>query len=506
MHKGTSLIVPTGLSIVMIGLFSLSRTVRAACEYQDSAFVRANAYSLMGNDPDDLPVPHVLLANDYNGDGLVDLAALSRSYVEATLLFGNGDGTFRMPPSRYPFRTGREARDAFHEGMCDGDLDGDGDIDLAGVDWGRHELCLLFNNGDGVFSEPVVYFLFEDANPHGVIARDIDGDNDLDIVVTDDLGHKFSLFSNDGSGRFTLKWHTSTFGLRPQNMGVGDFDHDGDMDYAATNSGWTDGVDSKVAIFKNDSKAGPLGIPSFNGYLEGVPQESCSLAAIVNDLDEDGNLDLIISSWLQGVISICWGDGEGGFSAADKYFTQGTAVQPDVADFNQDGFKDIVVCLFLAPKLQVFWGRSERRFDDGPLLDVHTLEGAKPRFPALADFDRDGDIDIASVQYGLGNVVIFENQCPMGETFRRGDANTDGATDLSDAISILLYLFGPETSGLSCRDSADVNDDGAINLADAVGILGYLFAGAETFPLPVDICGTDPTDDDLDCASFPPCD
>lgn len=492
--------------ILLLCAFFLAGHGWAACAYSGSEFVKTQEYSLVDVNQEGMAVPHVLLPRDYNGDGLIDLAALSRSYVEATILFGNGDGTFQMPPARYPLRTGSAARNAFHEGMCDGDLDGDGDYDIAAVDWGRHELCILFNNGEGVFSEPEVYFIFNGANPHGVIAKDVDFDGDLDLVTTDDLGDRFSLYSNDGTGTFTNEWHVLSRGSRPQNVAVGDFDGDGDMDYVAPNSGWEHGgVESMVAFFRNDSDSGPLGPPTFEGYLANVAVNSCALAAIANDVDEDGKLDVVVSAWLQGVLSVFWGDGEGGFSPAERYATEGTAVQHDFADFNQDGFKDIAVCLFEAPKVQVFWGQGDRNFEYGPLLQVHPSTSAKPRFPALADFDRDGDIDIASVQYGMSTVVIFENQCSLGQTFMRGDPNADGDADLSDAVTILIYLFGPDNP-ITCFDSADVNDDGGVDLADAIALLAYMFSNGDTPPLPFEACGTDESEDDLDCESFEPCD
>jgi hypothetical protein len=88
--------------------------------------------------------------------------------------------------------------------------------------------------------------------------------------------------------------------------------------------------------------------------------------------------------------------------------------------------------------------------------------------------------------------------------FRRGDANTDGKVDVSDAINTLLHLFAGEDR-LTCLSSADANDSGALDIADAVYVLSYLFAGKTAPADPFRICGPDPTPDDLTCESFPPC-
>ncbi len=101
-----------------------------------------------------------------------------------------------------------------------------------------------------------------------------------------------------------------------------------------------------------------------------------------------------------------------------------------------------------------------------------------------------------------------------GTTFRRGDTNADGRTNIADAICLLGYLFGPSTDPCKvsvprCRDGADANNDGNLNIADAIMVLGYLFNFAKTgnLPEPFLACGTDPADppDSLDCTTYAPC-
>jgi hypothetical protein len=88
--------------------------------------------------------------------------------------------------------------------------------------------------------------------------------------------------------------------------------------------------------------------------------------------------------------------------------------------------------------------------------------------------------------------------------FVRGDANGDGGRDLSDAVSVLSYLFlGDPVPG--CLASSDANDDGSVDLSDAVAILGRLFDLGWSPPPPPIECGPDPTADGLTCASFAPC-
>ena len=87
-------------------------------------------------------------------------------------------------------------------------------------------------------------------------------------------------------------------------------------------------------------------------------------------------------------------------------------------------------------------------------------------------------------------------------SFRRGDANDSGKTDLADAVFILGFLFtgGPAPV---CPDAADSDDDGRLNISDAIKILSFLFTGSPPPPAPGPLeCGNDPTEDRLgDCES-----
>jgi hypothetical protein len=87
-----------------------------------------------------------------------------------------------------------------------------------------------------------------------------------------------------------------------------------------------------------------------------------------------------------------------------------------------------------------------------------------------------------------------------GLGFRRGDANSDGKADISDAVATLLYLFvgGGEPA---CMDAADSDDSGATEITDAITLLRRLFQGGAALPEPYPDCGKDPTRDALGCAA-----
>jgi hypothetical protein len=86
---------------------------------------------------------------------------------------------------------------------------------------------------------------------------------------------------------------------------------------------------------------------------------------------------------------------------------------------------------------------------------------------------------------------------PRPQGFRRGDVDANGTAEITDAVSLLGFLFLGE-AGPACQDAADADDTGRLDLNDPVFILGYLFQGGLEPPAPGPTnCGSDPTADDL---------
>ncbi|MGQ9590713.1 MAG: hypothetical protein ACUVYA_10515, partial [Planctomycetota bacterium] len=82
--------------------------------------------------------------------------------------------------------------------------------------------------------------------------------------------------------------------------------------------------------------------------------------------------------------------------------------------------------------------------------------------------------------------------------FLRGDASSDGAVDIGDAIATLGYLFG--TGSAPCLSAMDANASGRVDISDAIYVLGFLFLGSEEPPAPGPFaCGLPAEPDDLGC-------
>jgi hypothetical protein len=150
--------------------------------------------------------------------------------------------------------------------------------------------------------------------------------------------------------------------------------------------------------------------------------------------------------------------------------------------------------LILEPELPGAWGHRTVN------LSSISAAGDNPAFALKFQWqfnarDDAGSIDNVRVQ---GAVIRLETK------FQRGDPNADGRGDISDAVSVLGFLFLGAGS-LPCEQSGDANDDGALDISDAVYILSFLFLGGDAIEPPAGACGVDPTGHDLPCESFPGC-
>jgi hypothetical protein len=112
-----------------------------------------------------------------------------------------------------------------------------------------------------------------------------------------------------------------------------------------------------------------------------------------------------------------------------------------------------------------------------------------------------GQYDISVANEGGRLLAAARVTIPATTTtlFVRARANGDDRVDLSDAVSVLTYLFlGGKPP--PCLDAADVNDDGTVDISDPVRLLAYLFSGGPAPPSPFPEPGEDPTPDSTVCS------
>lgn len=120
------------------------------------------------------------------------------------------------------------------------------------------------------------------------------------------------------------------------------------------------------------------------------------------------------------------------------------------------------------------------------VVDADTMIVSTPEFSSLGVWG-------LRLENGNGSAEA-PNAFEVG--FVRGDANADRATDISDAIFVLDFLFLGGAAPPRCRDAGDVNDSGSIDVSDAVAMLAALFQGGPPIPAPFPAPGRDPTGND----------
>ena len=191
-----------------------------------------------------------------------------------------------------------------------GDLDGDGDNDVAGACiWGDEVTWWRNDGGDPIqWTEFIVDSCFYGA--HRVQIIDIDEDQDQDILAVAYLNNEIAWYSNDGGD--PLAWTKQTIGYNLLNACIAqaaDLDGDGDLDITGTAQ-----TTDEVAWWRNDGGT-PIVWTKF--YVDEYLDRAWPL--YVCDLDEDGDQDVIAASSWVGTNEVNWYEniGTGIFTGQD---------------------------------------------------------------------------------------------------------------------------------------------------------------------------------------------
>jgi hypothetical protein len=321
------------------------------------------------------------------------------------------------------------------------DLNHDGNLDIVVTNCSRtYQISVMLGNGDGTFQPAVNYPLPNCADVPAV--GDFNGDGNLDLAVSDSgsTGSVLILLGNgDGTFQPAVSYPTQPYS---QGVQVGDFNNDGKLDLVMCGWEWVtvllgngDGTFQPPIVTTPPDHPNAIGIGDFNhdGNLDVVATQEYGTAQILlgngdgtftyvgshnvpnptdqitmADLNHDGNLDLITTG--QSYLSVSLGNPDGTFQPAALYllgFPQWTAV----ADFNGDGNSDIAVAEFLNPTgMVIMYGNGDGTFENGGSYPV----GAENRFVAAGDFNGDGQPDIALPSYGYTNIAILLNTGVVG--------------------------------------------------------------------------------------------
>jgi hypothetical protein len=192
--------------------------------------------------------PNDIVAGDFNGDGILDLATTMGLNNTVSLLLGNGNGTFQSPEHL-------AVDGLMPSALILGDFNRDQHLDLMTANFGSSNVSLLLGNGDGTFLLPRLFKVR--VNPRLLVAGDYNGDDLLDVAVTGGKDDNVSLLLGLGDGTFAPQ---SILPLRgnPLAIGSADFNNDGIADLAVGNL-FADSV--SVVLLNNSDVQSVDGVP-----------------------------------------------------------------------------------------------------------------------------------------------------------------------------------------------------------------------------------------------------
>ena len=429
-----------------------------------------------------------LEVGDLEPDGDLDVVSAtdgSREVGDITVFRNSGDGVFttqRLRSSQQP------------RGLALADVTGDGILDIAAanrVSW----LGVIHPGGPDGFPVPPQTPLEE--APYKITTGDLDGDGDVDIAATtngdfEDNGSVHVLL-NDGTGVLTVGPVLDAGGWT-ESVDVADFDADGDDDLVWEILGAST-EDVGIALSNGD---GTFRQPQLLDVTE------CEIGQVSTaDMDGDGDPDVLLPhDWPSGcatpdVVQVVPSGGDGTFGPA---FDVVTAVQPTVAigaDVNGDGRDDVVTGHAIygdGVDLSVALNNADGTF--APPVEIISDAGHVEL--AADDLDGDGDVDIAAIDtldggsifWNDGSGTSYEVEQLLGEQFggglqavavALGDVDTDGSLDVAlanrDGADIAVWFnnadatFAPNAlhygvnTNASDIELADFNGDGLLDVA-----------------------------------------
>lgn len=338
---------------------------------------------------------------------------------------------------QYPERTIDHDLGAYM--LCTGDFDGDGSMDVAGGSYGEDGKVQWFDNVDGSGTSWTMHTVDPLIyNLYSIDSGDINGDGSVDLCAAQywSSGAGFVVWW-DNSGGVWAKHTVEALG-GADFIRTADVDDDGDIDLVVSSE------DNGVVWYENTNGGGTAWYKHF--VDSGLSGANCVYA---EDIDSDGDLDIVGSSYFADCVS-WWEniDGQGdNWTEHSVAPVAGNPYSVSAADLDGDGDKD-VFSASIPPVSLVWW---ENTNGIGTSWSEHAIEPSLdwPHSAYAADIDGDGDQDI-SASTGDG-ISWWENLNGTGTSWLK---------HVIDSLAIWSFCVLPD----------DVDGDGIMDVVATGGL------------------------------------
>lgn len=374
---------------------------------------------------------------DFNGDGFTDVAVGNTQNSTVNILLGDGQGGFS---SITAVAAGNGIR-----GLAVLDLDGDGAMDIVTANRNGNNLALLPGNGDGTFSSPT-FIESGGQQETACVAGDANNDGISDLFVGCYGSNEIILMLGDGNGSFVFADRIASPGS-PWMMAAGDVDGNGTIDAVSANA------DAATAVVAYGD-----GLGGFSGSDIYPTGADFPIAVDLGDLDGDGDLELITSSFgtfqqLNGIWRLYENDGSGNYVNHTDYPASYAASCAVFHDRDGDGDVDVTGIDEMHDLLFLFDNRLTSLHDsDAVPIDNFELSGNYPnpfnpftniRF-VLPDNARI-DLEVYDIQGRKVRTLID------GEVWRGGTniVPWNGTDDQGDVLASGVYFLRMSSNGIS---------------------------------------------------------